>query len=79
MIRANIHWRFVEQIFYESLDAFEAQREFYMPKADIPHTYDVLSGVSKNITFQNEHTELVDALGFADSLEKNSLTICDRL
>jgi hypothetical protein len=59
--------------------ALPDERESYMPKAYITHAYDVLSGTSKNITLQNEHTELVDALGFVDSLEKNSLTIYDRL
>lgn len=53
--------------------------ESYMPKGFLTHCYDVLSGVSKKLAFNPTLNENADALNFISSLEKDSLTLYDRL
>jgi hypothetical protein len=54
-------------------------RESYMPKGFLTHAYDVLTGVSKDFRFTNRLNEQQDAEEMILQLEKESLTIYDRL
>ncbi len=54
-------------------------RESYMPRAYLTHCYDLLSGVSKDLRFGPDLNEVRDALEIIPKLEKNSLTLYDRL
>lgn len=54
-------------------------RESYTPRAYLTHCYDVLSGVSKDLRFGPDLNEIRDALEMIGKLEKNSLTLYDRL
>jgi hypothetical protein len=54
-------------------------RESYMPRAYLTHCYDVLSGVSKDLRFGPDLNETRDAFEMIENLEKNSLTLYDRL
>jgi hypothetical protein len=54
-------------------------RESYMPKGFLTHCYDVVSGVSKDFRFSNRLHEQQDALEMIPKLEKESLTVYDRL
>jgi hypothetical protein len=53
--------------------------ESYMPKGFLTHAYDVISGVSKDLRFSNRLHEQQDAEEMIPQLEKESLTIYDRL
>ena len=54
-------------------------RESYIPKGFLTHAYDVLTGVSKDFRFGNRLNEQLDAREMVPQLEKESLTIYDRL
>jgi hypothetical protein len=54
-------------------------RESYMPKGFLTHAYDVITGVSKDFKFTNRLHEQQDAREMIPKLEKESLTIYDRL
>lgn len=54
-------------------------RESYMPRMWLTHCYDVLSGVTKDFEATNRLNEIADAETMIKNLEKNSLTLYDRL
>jgi hypothetical protein len=53
--------------------------ESHMPKGYLTHCYDVLTGTSKDFRFGPRLNEHADAVAIVPALEKNSLTIYDRL
>ena len=54
-------------------------KESYLPRGYLTHVYDVINGVSRNFTFNPHLNEQADARLLLQGLEKNSLTIYDRL
>lgn len=59
--------------------AVSRYRESYMPKGYFTHCYDVLSGITKDFRFGPKLNEHADAREMVAGLEKNSLTLYDRL
>jgi hypothetical protein len=59
--------------------AVSKHRDSYMPRMWFTHCYDVLSGVSKAFEATNRLNEIEDAQDMIQKLEKNSLTLYDRL
>jgi len=54
-------------------------RESYTPRMYLTHAFDVLSGVTKDIRYSNRLHEQQDAEEMVLGLEKNSLSLYDRL
>lgn len=59
--------------------AVSKYRESYYPKGFLTHAYDVLTGVSKTLRFSNRLHEQQDAEEMVSELERESLSIYDRL
>ncbi len=59
--------------------AVSRYRESHMPKAYFTHCYDVLTGTTKDFRFGPRLDEHKDAVAMVPGLEKNSLTLYDRL
>ncbi len=59
--------------------AVSQYRESHYPKGFLTHCYDVISGFSKDLRFTNRLHEQADAEEMVAGLEKESLTIYDRL
>lgn len=59
--------------------AVSKYRESYLPRMYLTHVYDVLSRVSKDLRLSNRPDEIRDAQEMVGGLEKNSLTLYDRL
>lgn len=59
--------------------AVSKYRDTYYPRMYFTHTFDVLSGVTKDLRQHPQLDEIADALEMIPGLEKNSLTLYDRL
>ena len=53
-------------------------KQSWYPKMYLVHAYDVLSGVTKAITYHEQLNEVADAMTTISTLEKHSLTLYDR-
>ena len=54
-------------------------RDTYMPKGYLTHLYDVLTGLTKQITLNPTLNEQADALSLLEHVEEGSLVLYDRL
>lgn len=59
--------------------AVSKYRESHYPKGFLTHAYDVITGVTKTFRFTNRLNEQQDALEIIPTLERESLTLYDRL